>query len=144
MNTESYLEVSNLDKLGKHREAFELLVRLADERHPLALLELSSRYLTTEGYSPPVFPLEPDHEKSDSLAKEGEIELRRLADSQDGEAMRMLGYLHLGQLCPYTKNITEAERWFHRAYKAGCYFAANDLHTFYLGSDIEKGEIITS
>lgn len=138
MDTESYLEVSNLDRAGKREEAFKLLLKLADERHPLALVELSSRYFSTEGYSPPVYPLEPDREKSETLAKEGERELRRLAEAQDGEAMRMLGYLHLSLLCPFPKNVDEAKRWLHRAYEAGCYFAANDLHTYYLGSDMEK------
>lgn len=55
--------------------------------------------------------------------------------------MRMLGYYFLGfwGLCE-EKNITLAEEWLLKAYEANCFFAANDLATFYLGSDLEKAK----
>lgn len=52
----------------------------------------------------------------------------------------MLAYAYLGHLCPHYKDVGEAEKWLLQAYEAGCYFAANDLHTFYLGSDQEKSK----
>jgi len=54
--------------------------------------------------------------------------------------MRMLAYLHLGLLGIYEKSIEKAETLLLNAFEAGCYFAANDLHTFYLGSDKEKSK----
>lgn len=140
MNNEKYLLISGLEKDGKAKEAFELLLSLAGEGHPLAMFDLSSRYYSIEGCWPEPYPVEPDLEKSRVLAASGKLALERLAGAGNGEAMRMLGYYYLGHLAPCDRDMDEAELWLLRAFEAGCFVAANDLHTFYLGSDQEKSK----
>ncbi len=71
---------------------------------------------------------------------EGRGELERLAREGDGDAMRMLAYTYLGLLGVFDKDIRLGEELLLQAFEDGCYFAANDLHTFYLGSDDEKSK----
>jgi hypothetical protein len=55
--------------------------------------------------------------------------------------MRMLASTYFGHWHPiHEKSVDEGERWLLRAYEAKCYFAANDLATFYQGSDVEKAK----
>ena len=141
MDNEQYNSVSNLEWNGKVEEGFRLLERLAKEEHPMALLDLSARYWSIEGYAHPVFPLEPDHAKSEELAKRAKKKLEEMAKKKDGEAMRMLAYTYLGHWGPYLeKSIEQAEQWLLEAYDAGCHFAANDLSHFYANSDVEKAK----
>ncbi len=141
MNNEEYWLITELERKGEAKKAFQLLVRLADEEHPMVLLDLSSRYYSIEGYVNPVYPLDSDREKSKSLAKLGKKSLERMVLLNDGEAMRMLAYCYFGHWGPYLeKNIEQAEKWLLKSYKAECYAAANDLATFYQGSDIEKAK----
>jgi hypothetical protein len=140
MDCTQYLKVSDLDGEGKCEDAYRLLLKLAAGRDPLALLELSSRNFSTNGYTPPVFALPPDIEKSKSLAREGEQVLLDLAAKQDGEAMRILGNLYLGHFSPHHKSYETAKDWLHKSFDAGCHFAANDLSVFYSGIDMEKAK----
>lgn len=138
MDSERYLKVSELERAGKLEEGLSLLKVLANENDPLALIELGSRHISTDGYSPPVLPVANDPEKGKELIERGKRVLEEWASKGDGEAMRMLGYYYLGHLCLCERNIEEAETQLLQAFQAGCHFAANDLHTFYLGSDTEK------
>ena len=141
MNNEEYSLITELECKGEEKKAFQLLERLANEGHPMALLDLSLRYYSIEGHVNPVHPLDPDFEKSESLAKLGKKSLEKMALTNDGEAMRMLAYCYFGYWGPYlNKNIEQAEKWLLKAYQAKCYAAANDLATFYQGSDIEKAK----
>ncbi len=140
MNNDEYWNINELESNGKSQEAFELLVTLADKGDPMALMELSARYYSTEGYTNPVHPLEPNHDKSEILAKKAKIRFEKLAAGNDGEAMRMLGYYYLGHWGYSEKDVLLAESWLLKAYNSGCFFAANDLATFYQGSDIEKAK----
>lgn len=141
MDSERYLKVAELEQAGRLEDGFALLNSLAAENDPLALIELGSRHFSTDGYTPSVLPITSNPEKAQELITLGKLKLEELASTGDGEAMRMLGYFYLGHLCYCEKNIQLAEKWLLRAFQAGCYFAANDLHTFYLGSDIEKSKL---
>jgi TPR repeat protein len=140
MDSERYLKVSELERAGKLEEGLSLLRALASENDPLALVELGSRHITTEGYSPSILPIVSEPEKGKKLIERGKRVLEEWASKGDGEAMRMLGYFYLGHLCPCEKDIQKAETLLLNAFQAGCYFAANDLHTFYLGSNINKSK----
>ncbi len=52
----------------------------------------------------------------------------------------MLAYLYLGLLGVYRRSVLKAEEYLIKSFESGCYFAANDLHTFYLGNDKEKSK----
>ena len=55
--------------------------------------------------------------------------------------MRMLGNYYLGLWgLADDKNIDLGEKWLLKAYEANCFFAANDLATFYQSSNIEKAK----
>ena len=139
MDNEIFNRISTLEQAGSKKEAHELLLELADENHPMALLELSSRYFSTEGYVNEVFPLEQNLELSEKLATQAKLELEALTKLGDGEAMRMLAYCYLGYHGHYyERNIQKAERLLLASYDAGCFFSANELASFYVGSDIEK------
>ena len=140
MDTERYLKVFDLERDGKLEDGYRLLVSLTNESHPLALVELGTRHISTEGRSPPVLSIAQDPQKGRELIEKGKLVLEDLASKGDGEGMRMLAYLHLGLLGIYEKSIEKAETLLLNAFEAGCYFAANDLHTFYLGSDKEKSK----
>ena len=71
MDNEDYWLISELERKGEAKKAFELLERLASEDHPMALLDLSLRYFSIDGYVHPVYPLDSDPEKSEALAKSG-------------------------------------------------------------------------
>lgn len=141
MDSERYLKVSELERAGKLEEGLSLLKNLANENDPLALIELGSRHISTDGYSPPVLSIVSNPEKGKDLIERGRRVLEERASKGDGEAMRMLGYYYLGHLCPCERELNEAETQLLNAFQAGCYFAANDLHTFYLGSDTEKSKL---
>lgn len=139
MDNEEYFKVSELERAGKTKDGLRLLKRLADKGHPLALLDISMRYYTTEGFAYPVEAVPTDHEKSEILAIQAKEKLEELAASGDGEAMRMLASTYFGHWHPvHEKSIEKAEKLLLGAFAANCYFAANDLATFYVGSDIEK------
>lgn len=141
MDNEQYSTISDIERDGKIEEGFLLLERLAKENHPMALLDLSQRYFSIEGFAYPVHPLEPDHEKSEQLALRGKERLEELALLNDGEAMRILAYTYFGYYGPsLEKSIVKAEEWLLKAYEAGCYFAANDLSSFYINQDLEKSK----
>ena len=141
MDNDQYNLVFELEREGKKVEALQLLQHLADEDHPMALLELSMRYFSTDGYTSPVLPLEPDNVKSDELSKRGKEKLEELAEAGDGEAMRILAYTYLGLIgIDFEKSVELGEKWLLKAYEANCYFAANDLASFYQGSDLEKAK----
>lgn len=140
MDSERYLKVSELERAGKLEEALSFLKDLAIDNDPLALIELGNRYITTEGYSPAVLPISNDPEQGKKLIEKGRRALEGLASEGDGEAMRMLGYFYLGRLCACERNVGAAEIQLLNAFQAGSYFAANDLHTFYLASNIEKSK----
>ena len=140
MDFEKYLKVSHLENEGKLHEGCALLEELAENRDPMALIELGTRYITTEGYKPEVLEFEKDEEKGRKLINEGKLILEELSEENDGEAMRMLAYLYLNLLGIHEKSIKKGEHYFLKSYEAGCYFAANDLATFYQGSEIEKAK----
>lgn len=139
MNNEKFNEISTLEKIGSKEEAYNLLLKLVEEAHPMGLLELSSRYFSTEGYVYEVFPLEKNLKLSEKLACQAKSELESLTNLGDGEAMRMLAYTYLGYHGPYhEKNIEKAEELLLSSYDAGCFTSANDLSSVYVGSNIEK------
>ena len=141
MDTSEYFKATEMERSGDTEEGFLFLERLSKKADPLALLDLSMRYLSTEGYANPVKEIEPDEKKSEELAKEANSRLNELANNGDGEAMRMLANIYLGHWHPsLKKSIKEAEKMLLDAFEANCHFAANDLATFYQGSDIEKAK----
>lgn len=131
-----YLSVFDLERIGNLEEAYELLVKLSNEKCPLATIELGTRYLETNGEG--VKKLTPDVEKAKALMNQGQQLLQTMAEEGDCEAMRMLGYTYLGLLGVFDKSLPLAEKWLVKSFQAGCFFAANDLCTFYQGSDIDK------
>jgi len=141
MNNEEYFNISELEQAGKIKEGFALLTRLVDEKHPLALLDMSCRCYSTEGFSYPIQAIPTDVKKSEEYAVQAKEELEKLSATGDGEAKRMLAYTYLGHWHPvHEKSIEKAEQLFLEAYEAKCYFAANELATFYVGSDLEKAK----
>lgn len=89
----------------------------------------------------PVEEIPTDKKKSEELAVMAKEQLEQLSATGDGEAMRMLASIYFGHWHPvHEKSIEKAEKLLLKAYEANCYFAANDLATFYLGRDIEKAK----
>jgi hypothetical protein len=141
MDNSEYFKVSELESVGKTKEALALLLKLVDEKDPLALLDMSNRYYSTEGFAYPIEYIPVDMEKSELLAVMAKEELEQLAISGDAEAMRMLASTYFGHWHPiHEKSLEKAEKLLLEAYKANCYFAANDLATFYIGSNIDKAK----
>ena len=141
MNNEEYNKIFELELNGKPEEAFLLLESLASQGHPMALMDLSMRYYSIDGHTHPVFPLEPDIEKSKELEQKAKSKCEELASNNDGEAMRILAYFYLGLWgLNEERNIELGEELLLKAYEANCFFAANDLATFYQGSNIEKAK----
>ena len=139
MDNEKFNKISSLEEIGLKEEAHEILLELVNQNHPMALLELSSRYFSTEGYVNDVFPLEKNLELSKKLAIQAKSELEALTKLGDGEAMRMLAYTYQGHHGHYhEKNIEKAEKLFLASYDAGCFFSANELSSFYVSTNIEK------
>ncbi|MBN4082033.1 MAG: hypothetical protein COC05_06680 [Gammaproteobacteria bacterium] len=139
MDTNEYFKAIEMERSGNSEEGFLLLEKLSNEGDPLALLDLSMRYISIEGYASLVKHIEPNEIKSEELAIKAENRLSELASDGDGEAMRMLANIYLGHWhSVQKKSIVEAEKMLLRAFEANCYFAANDLATFYQGSDIKK------
>jgi TPR repeat protein len=141
MDNEEYFKVSELEQAKKTKEGFALLLRLVEEKHPLALLDMSTRYYSTECFVYPVEDVPTDEKKSEELALIAKEKLEQLSAAGDGEAMRMLASIYLGHWHPvHEKSVEKAEQLLLKAYEANCYFAANDLAIFYIGSDIEKAK----
>lgn len=138
MDTLKYTEVFERERNGRRQEAFELLEQLAKDQDPMALIELGCRYYSVDGQKPEPLSIEPDDAKSKFYLKEGKARLEELAQEGDSEAMRMLGYVYLGLLGIYEKSVQKGEAYLLASFERGCCFAANDLATFYQGSDIEK------
>ena len=140
MDTLKITEVYELDREGMCDEAFELLEQLAKDQDPMALIELGCRYYSVDGHVPEPLRIEQDEEKSKRYLSEGKLKLEELAQEGDAEAMRMLGYLHLGLLGIYERSVSEGEKYLLASFEAGCKFAANDLATFYQGTDVKKAK----
>lgn len=141
MDSGEYLRISEMERSGQTEEGFRLLERLAREGNPLALLDLAARFYSTEGYAYPVKQIESDERRSEELAIKAKNRLLDLANAGDGEAMRMLASTYFAHWHPiHERSLDEGEKWLLRAYEANCYFAANDLATFYFGSDVEKAK----
>ena len=132
------LDATALEREGRLVEAHQLLTELASQGDAMALIELGGRHITTTGRWPPVLPIEPNADVAASLIEKGRVALESLAAHGDGEAMRMLAYLFLGKLCAYTLDEAKAEQCLLDAFAAGCHFAANDLHMFYVDKNEAK------
>jgi TPR repeat protein len=141
MDNTEYFKVSELERAGHVKEGLSLLARLVSEGHPLALLDMSMRYFSIEGFAYPVEAIQTDYVKSEQLAIQAKEQLEVLAASGDGEAMRLLAGIYLGHWHPvHEKSLEKAEQLLLASFAAYCYFAANELATFYVGSDIEKAK----
>ncbi len=141
MNSEQYFHALDLERAGNTQEGIALLLKLANEGDPLALLDMSNRYFSTEGYTYQVADIKPDEKKSENCAILAKERLIALAEVGDGEAMRMLALTYLGHWHPILeKSIDKAEKLLLKAFDTKCYFAANDLALFYIGSDIKKAK----
>lgn len=133
-------KVCDLDLAGDHDAAMTVLSQLGAEKDPMALIELGCRHFPQDGCWPKVKAFPTNEQAGLELMKEGRRELEKLALDGDGDAMRMLAYTHLGLLGVFEKDIRRGEELLLQAFESGCYFAANDLHTFYLGSDDGKSK----
>ncbi len=139
LDNKEFNKILGLERKGFKEEAYDLLLHLVQENHPLALLELSSRYISTDGYTHKIFELTQDLELSKKLALKAKSALEDLSNLGDGEALRMLAYTYLGFHGPYhDKCVEKAEKLLLESYNAGCLVSANDLTTLYVWSDIEK------
>lgn len=135
------MDVWNLEQAGEVERAFQLLKDLAENDDPLALLELATRYISTDGYVHPVVPVIPDRKKSEELALRAQQILLSRAEAGDGDAMRTLSNTYCGHWHPVHEiSIEKSEYWLLKAYEAGNYFAANDLASHYQESDVEKAK----
>ncbi|MGC1510091.1 SEL1-like repeat protein [Ketobacter sp.] len=141
MSAEKFQKVYELEDLGEFKKAFVVLSELADAGYGLALFEMASRLLSPESYVKDIYPKTPDEELSKEYASRAFRALTDEALAGNGESMRMLAYAYLGLSVPFYENdISKGEQWLLNAFDAGCNFAANDLSTFYLGSDLEKAK----
>lgn len=141
MNIDEFFKVSELESAGKPEEAFALLCHLSDDEHPLAVLELSMRYISTEGFVNNVVQLEPDDELARSMAIRAKILLEKHSLLGDGEASRMLAYTYLGHCGPHFVIDRElALKLLEQSYAQGQYCAANDLAVYFLYKDISKAK----
>jgi hypothetical protein len=141
MDNDEYFKVSELEHDKKTKEGFALLLRLVEEKHPLALLEMSNRYYATADFVYSVEDIPVDEKKSEELALMGKARLEELSAAGDGEAMRMLAYTYFGYFHPVLeKSIEKAEQFLLQAYEKNNYVAANDLAVFCIGTDLEKAK----
>lgn len=141
MKNEAYLTILEIERAGETSKALSMLKQLAKEGDALALLDLSARYYSIEGYAYPVEAIETDHKKSEELAVKAKGKLEKLSNEGSGEAMRMLASTYLGHWNPILeKSFEKAESYLLKAIEAKCFFAANDLATYYQGSNIEKAK----
>lgn len=141
MNTEAYYKVMEIERAGEIEKALSMLKELAREGDALALLDLSARYYSVDGYAYPVESIDPDHTKSEELLLRAKERFEELSSEGSGEAMRMLASIYFGHWGPFLeKSVEKAEQYLLRAIEAKCFFAANDLATFYQGSNIEKAK----
>jgi hypothetical protein len=140
MNVTGYMTVLELETNGKFEAAGQLLLTLVESNDPLALIEYGNRNRMDPSEFPGHHMPGKDEQKAAEYIARGISELERLAACGDGEAMRQMGYLCLGFYGLEFRSTEAAEQWLLKAYEAGCYFAANDLHCLYLGSDAEKSQ----
>lgn len=141
MGNQNFMAVYDLEQAGEPDRAWHLLNELGDAGDPLALLELATRYISTDGFTHPVHRVTPDRRKSDELAIRAKQLLERRAEAGDGDAMRTLACTYLGHWHPlYEVSGEKAECWLLKAFDANCYFAANDLASFYQEQDVEKAK----
>lgn len=141
MDNQEYFKVLDLERSGKIEKGFSLLVKLAEAGDPNALLDLSTRYYSTVGFTYPIKQIAPNENKSKEFAVKAKHRLTELANAGDGEAMRILASTYFGHWHPaHEKSVEKGEMWLFRAFEANCYFAANDLAVFYQERDIEKAK----
>jgi hypothetical protein len=84
MDSERFQKVWELERAGKLEEGLRHLKALANENDPLALIELGSRHITTDGYSPPVLSVGSDPDKGKELIEKGRRALEKMAAEGDG------------------------------------------------------------
>ncbi|MCG8669965.1 MAG: hypothetical protein MI867_11170 [Pseudomonadales bacterium] len=141
MITDKFQKVFELEEHNEFENAFALLSELAGKGYGLALLEMASRYHSPESYAKDIYPKSPDKRLSEEYASKAFKALHNESLIGNGESMRMLAYTYLGLSLPfYEKDLSVGEDLLLKAFEAGCYVAANDLSTFYLGKDIEKAK----
>lgn len=141
MNTDEYYKIMEIERTGETSKALSMLKKLAHEGDALALLDLSARYYSIDGYAYPVEHIESDHIKSEELFFKAKEKFEELSNEGSGEAMRMLANIYLGHWGPYLeKSFEKAEKYLLKAIEAKCFFAANDLATYYQGSNLEKAK----
>lgn len=121
-----------MNALAKTEEEFLLLERLSSEGDPLALLDLSVSNSSVEGFPFKGKQITPNLEKSEELTIKAKNRIIELANIGDAKAIRMLAITYLNNWHPVLeKSIEKSEEWLLLAYKEKCYFAANDVATFY-------------
>jgi len=141
MKTDEYYKIMEIERAGETAEALALLKRLAKKGDALALLDLSTRYYSTEGYVYPVEQIEPDHAYSEELFFKAKESLEELTADGSGEAMRMLANIYLGAWGPYIeRSIEKAENLLLESIEANHFFSANELASMYIGRDAEKAK----
>ena len=141
MNTDEYYKIMEIERSGETVEALLMLKKLAKKGDALALLDLSTRYYSTEGYVYPVEHIEPDHAYSEELFFKAKESFEKLAADGSGEAMRMLANFYLGAWGPYIeRSIEKAETLLLESIEAKNYFSANELASMYLGRDLKKAK----
>jgi TPR repeat protein len=138
MNLHRALEVTRLERDGDAAAADRMLRDLASDGDAMALIELGARHFAAVNRWPSAQNVEPNPELGAQLITRGRTALEALASSGDAEAMRMLGYVYLGKLAPHPQDEVKAEQYLLNAFAAGCHFAANDLHMFYVDRDEAK------
>ena len=141
MNTDEYYKIMEIERSGETAEALVMLKNLANKGDALALLDLSTRYYSIEGYAYPIEHIEPDHVYSEKLFFKAKESFEKLAADGSGEAMRMLANIYLGAWGPYIeRSIENAETLLLKSIEANHFFSANELATLYLGNDIKKAK----
>ena len=138
MDSITYTSIFDLERKGELEQAYQLLMKLTEDKDPLATIELGTRYLEADWKSIGVKELVSDPIKAELLLNEGRNLLVGMSQEGDAEAMRMLGYTYLGLLGVFERSITLGEKWLVKSFEAGCFFAANDLSVLYKGTNIEK------
>ncbi len=141
MDIEKFLYAFDLEQNGKSEEAEAIIRKLSAELNPFALFELALRYRPDCSYSNGEWSPEKNMEIATSYANQAMSVLQNEVEQGNAEAMRYLGAVYCGHYWPEFKNFELVEPMWLKAFKHGCYLAANELFTLHQSTDPEKAAL---
>lgn len=132
-----YYDLYQLYNEQKFNEYFTQLTIIANENNPWALAQLAQYYFYQSEFEEP-FPIAENKPYAQALMQRCIDVLEQDEALGNGEASRILGYVHCGLIGIESPNLDKAEYHLLKALELEQYLAANDLVTFYRYTDKAK------